>query len=730
MIQVISNARSAWHGGKALTALALCAMILFCSIYLEIFYEVGGFPGSATHLGLIDGVISTAVLIRVALFLVLATCVYALVLRAPKRVKDQLFKWRYLIAVILLTILVLFEISFSSLGVWGRQLTGGISDGLLFGIPREIRSDEFNNATLWNMSQNHNDYLPYSDILRGCITDTRLVYNLPSWSLVTLFRPQLWGYLLFGTTRGLAFHWGFRILVSFLSAFELARIFTEDRRGLSMLFAFIATFSPISLWFGFSDIIMFGQLLVVFFNLYLQSRTLGEASAYSFLIAWLCGCYILTLYPAWMVPFFYIFAIMGVLLAVREYKNSRAIRHGESFRLRFLLPMVLATVCSAAVVVYVLAESGDALAATASTVYPGARFETGGAAFHTLFEYGYSLFFGLIVPASAASELAGVFCLFPLGTAVAVYVSVRNKSAKLLPLIALQLAFILYASIGFPRLLSQITLLYNTPAFRMDWPIGYLEAVLLVTSIAQVQNADTREEEKLTSFRVGHSILLTAVSACFAFFVIASTSISVPGYQRFIFDALLFVVIFVAVLSLGVAVFGNNKNAGVEAFVLTGISIIGIVSLCVNPIQRGVAPVTGSPIAKEVSSIVSEDPNGKWIVENSWVLSNLCTGLGASTYFSTNAYPADEIWDIVDPRGENSDIYNRYCHINVDLFESKNEFALNQADLITVSLDDETLSSLDVDYVLTQSKLDDMRIQRLGLCELVVVDGYRIYGRE
>ena len=71
MIQINSGVRSVWHGGKTLIAFALCAMLIFCSIYLEIFYEVGGFPGGATHLGLIDGVISVAVLIRVALFLVL-----------------------------------------------------------------------------------------------------------------------------------------------------------------------------------------------------------------------------------------------------------------------------------------------------------------------------------------------------------------------------------------------------------------------------------------------------------------------------------------------------------------------------------------------------------------------------------------------------------------------------------------------------------------------------------
>ena len=728
MIQINSGVRSVWHGGKTLIAFALCAMLIFCSIYLEIFYEVGGFPGGATHLGLIDGVISVAVLIRVALFLVLMAVIYAIVFRTPAWVKERLFRWRYLIAAFILAAMVLFEISFSSVAVWSSQLVGGTSDGLLFGIPRAIRSDEFNNALLWNMSQAHNDYMPYSDILRGCTTDTRLLYNLPSWSLATLFRPQLWGYLLFGSTRGLAFHWGVRILASFLSSFELGRIITDDRRRLSLVFAFISTFSPIALWFGFSDIIIFGQLLVVVFNLYLHSRSMNQACVYSITIAWLCGCYILTLYPAWMVPFFYIFAFLGIYLAFGNYVDSRGLERDKRFRPSYLLPMLFAVICSAACVAFVLMESRDVLAATASTVYPGARFETGGTARHMLFEYGYSLFFGLFAPATA-SELSGVFSLFPLGTCCAIYASLKNRTARFIPFIVLQFLFVLYASVGFPRLLAQMTLLYNTPAFRMDWPVGYLETVLLIISIAQVQGIRVGEHAR----RPGHMAVRTAIlilaAMFFTFFVISKSSISVPGFRRFIFDSLLFIAIFVAALSVFVAIFGRNKKTGIDSFAITVISIIGVVSLCVNPIQKGVAPVTDSPIAKEISSIVSDNPDGKWVVDNSWVLSNLCTGLGASTYFSTNAYPANQIWDIVDPDGMNSDVYNRYCHINVNLFEDENEFELNQADLVSVSLDDETLKSLNADYILTRERLGAARARLLGLKEIAHTDGYRVYGR-
>lgn len=58
-----------------------------------------------------------------------------------------------------------------------------------------------------------------------------------------------------------------------------------------------------------------------------------------------------------------------------------------------------------------------------------------------------------------------------------------------------------------------------------------------------------------------------------------------------------------------------------------------------------------------------------------------------------------------------------------------NEFELNQADLISVSLDDETLKSLDVDYILTREKLGATRARLLGLKEIAHADGYRVYGR-
>lgn len=58
-----------------------------------------------------------------------------------------------------------------------------------------------------------------------------------------------------------------------------------------------------------------------------------------------------------------------------------------------------------------------------------------------------------------------------------------------------------------------------------------------------------------------------------------------------------------------------------------------------------------------------------------------------------------------------------------------NEFELNQADLVSVSLDDETLKSLNADYILTRERLGAARARLLGLKEIAHADGYRVYGR-
>jgi len=154
-----------------------------------------------------------------------------------KYVFKYIDKYRYIIGIAIIIICTVFELSGSSISYFQRILgyeyansADLISQGTLLGIPREIRSDEYVIFTPFNISQEYNNYGAFSDILRGSLTDVNATYANPSFSLATLFRPFLWGYILLGSAKGLAFYWSSRTVFLFLISYEFGKILTREKK--------------------------------------------------------------------------------------------------------------------------------------------------------------------------------------------------------------------------------------------------------------------------------------------------------------------------------------------------------------------------------------------------------------------------------------------------------------------------------------------------------------------
>lgn len=679
------------------------AAAIFSGLYMELFYEFCG----ASLLGSPEGFTTSGPtplsISRAVFFSLIFYCLFCLISIVPPSKKAFLFRYRYLIGIVVVLGLLIFEISYSSIGMWSSTLPGGDKSGLLFGVPRAIRSDEYNVTTLWNFSQEHNGYLPWTEILRGDATDTRLVYNLASWSIATLFRPQLWGYLLLGSARGLSWFWSFKLFGVFFSSFECMRVLSRDDRTLSFVFAIMISFSPMMLWWGFWEGIIFGQYLVVALSKYLAAPSFFQKSVISSLLGWLCGCYVLTLYPAWMVPFFYVYASMGIIVIGRYAKQNR---RRTLISPRDIIPLLVALCISGIALAWVFFSSRDALLSTASTVYPGKRFETGGGQLLALFNYSSSLFFPIQQPSvSNASELASMSSFFPLGSILALLCLNKRKYFTLIILMAVQAVLVVYISIGFPSFFSKITLFSNVPASRALFAAGYLEITLLVLSVSIMirQMRVSRMSADDTTFR-----FTRAKSFFFFCCMVAALLISraaIPGYSRLLFTSLevmMFVCFGIALFS---AATGKAPEVTKRLIVTSAIACILLPGLCVHPVQKGIAPVNNSEFAQAVSSIVSKDQEAKWVVEGPWQYSNLCSALGASTYFSTNAYPDMKIWREIDPSGQFEDVYNRYAHVGVEIsLDHSSTIFLTSPDAVSLSLSINDLSHLGVSYLVSSKE--------------------------
>ncbi|MDN4509935.1 hypothetical protein [Gordonibacter sp. RACS_AR49] len=688
----------------------------FVALYGESFYEICRGYYSGEYLGLITSTMTYGVAARTCLLFLISIAVSFAFFKLWKHLSGYIYRFRYLIAGVILAICTIFEISGSSVGCWSPYLNEPASSTTLFGIPRAIRSDEWLVNLPTFLSQSFNDYGTSSSILRGTITDTTMPISAPSWSLATLFHPFQWGYLVFGSAKGVAFEWTSAKLALIMVSFECAMLYTRKNKALSAAAAIMLSFSPLILWWNTGAALVFGQGLVIALYHLVNRDSFKVKLIASIALAWLAGCYLMMMYPAWQVPFFFIFAVFGIWVILSYRKNTK----GGSPELRTFAPrksiLLLLLCCIAVVVMIVLVFVGarDALLATTSTAYPSGRVSTGGGLIPYLFGYGSSIFLPLSSGQINASELSVMFTLFPLGLIAGCVNSYKRKDMLSRLLVTLEIIFLIYGIFGFPEWLSRITLFSYIPTQRLLFPLGCIDIFLLIRALSQCDRplVKTRPATLIATGLVSLSIFIACLSNALFDMLFA---------EKITMLIAIMLICTPCILAL-VTRFSVNMFAASIACVLLS------TGLCVNPIQKGLDPLTDSALYSEVKQIAESNPTGLWIAEDTIAMANFCVAAGAPTINSTNAYPDLERWEALDQKGDYAEIYNRYAHIIISLQnDTDTEFSLQQDDAFQVILNWEDVDKLDVSYILTQKEYPASPSEGIELTLLAQNNGYNIY---
>lgn len=694
-----------------LTRLLIVLIPFVAGLYSELFFEsIGYFTPD-----LLNGCISVKSIICVLAFSSLwGISLYLLVFRC-EHVLAFICEHRYFIFLTLFLAIVVLDINFSSIGIWASSINGGNGSGLLFGQPRVIRTDEYNVSTLWSFSQEFNGYSPLSSILGGGNTDTRFVYNSPSWSLITLFRPSLWGFLLFGSSRGLSWFWAFKYVFLFLSAYDCVSVFCQNKK-IALAFSTLISLSPLLMWWDGWDGLIFGQYLVVFFLKWLNSGSLVKSSICSVIIAWLCGCYLFVLYPAWMVPFFYIFALMGL---TQLYIYSKK---GGNFNLLKISILFVAICLLVASVISIFISSSDSVKAMTSTVYPGARFSTGGGGFSEIVRYGYPLFFAIQQPSfSNACALSTIFCLFPLGTIFGTISFFKFKNRSIAPFLILQLFVFIFICVGVPPFVSKITLFSNVPTSRAVFPFGYIELFLFCYSIDWriSENSSPESRNKL------NVLACLAGAGCFSILITILNVVFGQGDFRLLFVVILICVLFcISICSFSIQC---GLQMSVNAMLYVVLCTMLVSGLAVHPVQRGISPVNGSSLSVYVRSVVNKDKDGLWAVEENPSLGNYIAANGAHCLTTTEGYPNLSLWHSLDPTGKYENCYNRYAHVSMSLGGSSVTFKLEYEDHFRVTMPFDCLNDLGVKYLLSSKDYSLTPDSDRWFSSVHCCNGYYIY---
>ena len=664
-------------------------------------------------------------IVRCFYMLIAVWFILANIFFSRKKLYHTLFRFRYLIGVLIVITGVVLNVNGSSLAVWAKYLHIP-ETRTAFGQAREFRSDEWAVMTPMIFSQRYGAH-PYgweNMLLRADATDVVMVYGLPVRSWIMVFRPFLIGFMLFGSTRGLAFFWWARSVCLCLVSFEMFRVITKDRRPLSAAGAALMLFSPMMEWWfaicGLVEMFVFGFLFLLSLRQYLRSRAFLPRLGCLIVMGISAGGYEMTMYPAWMVPVAYVMLALMIWIIGENFTKG-------CLRKRDVLMLALCIAATGAALGYIFLRSLSVIRTVTGTVYPGKRSETGGKAL-SMFWYPASMFFwykdkGMI---SNPSESSVFLSFFPVGLVYSLVILIKQKIKKQKPDLLLLTSLIMtlflmwYCVLGFPEILAKVTLLSNSPSNRAQIGTGVLQIILLMRSLAL-----TERREKV---HAGWIVFSAVLAVFYAVSAVTVSAMEQPGYMTFGMKTVAVILLFMACLGI-LSVRYTDIPA---AYILTAIALIS--GALVNPLQIGDAGVLESSDSKKIQAVVEQDPDAVWASCNGvgFPYNNYLIMNGARTITTTNTYPDLKRWEALDRGVKEEDKYNRYAHVSFNVtadgaVDDSQQFMVATPDSFYVSLTDEDLLSMGVQYLYSFSDMTALSDSHVTYKKIEQLDVGTIY---
>ncbi len=642
-------------------------------------------------------------------FILFSVIVY-LYINKSKIINDYVYKYRWLVAVVILLFCVIFKVSGSSIGNWMFVTQENTEDkDLLIGTNRSVHADEYCVYTPLTISQfyNKNKRYPYfSDTLRATKTDTFIVYGQPVKDFFVLFRPFHIPYLFLDLERGFSFYWCSRIIFLFMLTFEFFMLFTRKNKRLSLISALLITFSPTIQWWisvnSLVEMIIFGELFVLIWNLYINSKYKLRVLL-SILLSYTTFAYMLTFYPAWQIPFAYMFAIFAIFLIV-ENKNKLCIKKDG-------LILVLYIAILALFLYLLLLKSGNTIQSIISTAYPGKRISNGGGGFLELFHYPYTLTLSLTALSFYMNaEIWGLFTsffdFFPLGIIISLIVLFKQKNKLLLLLLCLWMFLFVYVSFGFPNFLSKITLMSYSTSFRAFSVLSFINLFLLVYSLSLM-------EFKLNLSRaIMYSLIIS-------FLLITFTIMKNANYYS---HYLLIILIPIMFLSFFFLLLDKKKMFTFMVLLITFFS--GILA---NPVRTGLKPILNNDLFLTIKEQTAKN-DGAWFVENLYFpVNNYPVMAGAPTVNCTNTYPNLDLMYLLDPAKRYENVYNRYGSFMFIITEDQTRFELLNSDFFNIYINIDDIVKLNSKYILTNRNLEQFNNSKISFVKIKDISEYKIY---
>ena len=646
-----------------------------------------------------------------------------------KELYNNIYKYRFYIAGIVLIYAVLMGYSGSSIGVYNDIIQPNnreIYYSPIFGDSRTIRTDEWAVNAPSFVSQcvdpNGNNYSYYHDSLRGTKTEMFSQLNQPILDILSIGKPFTLGALILGASRGYSFLWAASIIALLLVSFEFCMVISKNNKLASLLGMLLISFSASTQWWQCYNIFTWGMLAIVLFDKFMLTKKFSTKILCSIGIFISGISYIFYFYPTWQVPYGYIYLAVLIWVVIKNWKEYKI--NKKDILLIFAIILAIGAILG----IYFV-KSADALKLITGTDYPGKRFETGGKEIKTIFSYVYSIIFPYKIDTiSNPCELSSMISFYPIPMLIALIYLVRNIKTKkhfsfLIPMLIISIVYSIFMVFGVNEMFAKITLLYMTPAGRLAVPLGFSQILLIVYMLGNFTREDIILKNEIIQ-KAG-----TVLASISIMYIALKTDMNIlQNHPMYIYICGL-------ILVYGIYQIVNiNEEKNKKRLIMLLIPVAILTGATVHPIQKGISVLTDKPVAKKTQEIVSQDKeNNLWICDSTnFMTNNYLLASGAKIINSTNLYTNFDLYKTVLGEEESQKpevryVYNRYSHINMEITEDKNDIELVQQDSIKISLTSEKIRELGVKYILTTRDLDQFDTEDVKYQKIYDEDGMIIY---
>lgn len=624
---------------------------------------------------------------------------------------DFIYHKRYLIAGAILILCMIFQISGSSIGCWENVLGYRTDRGVLAGISRPIRSDEWAIFTPMALGQVENGFEYMNDNLRGGYpTDMFIIYGQPVKDISMIFRiPQI-GYLLFGASAGLSFYWCFRFIALLMASFEFLMLITNKNKRLSFLGAIVILLSPtIQWWYSTNELIemiVAAEVGLVLFDKYFKESNFKLRTLYMAVIFICIGTFILSFYPAWMVPVAYIFLPFLIWIIVENRKNIK-------FTKGDIIAFIIIALIFAGLMARIFVKSWDTIITMLNTAYPGKRLLLQRGSPLVYIGFMINSLLTIVTSFDNPCDMSVMMDFWPVALILLGIYVLKEKKKDILVTMSLVVVLILNAYYLFsaPEWLAKISLLSKSWYGRIYQIFGLLNIFILFRILSNTEF----KFKKVWAF---------VISAVVSGLCIMTAKYYYPTKVTLIIAGALFAVftlIFYSILR-----YTENK----KLFTWVIIVFMLVIGSLVNPVRSGINLVKEDPLLNAIEEINHEE-EGVWsLIEIGLPEINLPNVVGAKTLNSSSVYPNLELWRKIDENNQYEEIYNRYAHIFITLVPNEEEtrFELLAADVMRIFIRYEDLEKLGVNYIVRGAKLPKMeKAEQIHLEEKYKDENYVIY---